>query len=582
MRIHKIRIQNFRGIEDMTLELDPKLTVLVGANNAGKTTVLDALEAIVGFPKTNPVFLDTDFRATTELADPRDLKPIELTVEVVPSAGDQFAPGELPDGINAQLKHGKESVRLRLVASFKIETQAVDTKLRILDHQDQEIGEWARFPFKEGIPHHNFGPERDIRRGMTGRWTDWRALLNDVRPARDTLQKASDFFKSGSEALLAAGEFQSIKDGLKPGGRAVGVAEASLSASPQDPSELLDRLYVELKLPGAPRGFSADRHGLGTQGAMLFQIFKLRVENLRKTSAAVPVSPLVTIEEPEAHLHPTAQRSMAREIGLLPGQVLVTSHSPDFVNASTGKIALLRMKAGVCEVREVGSSEKLFRQHPRAVFARALILVEGSEAEMFPSFSQAMGVDLGAEGVEVINAGGQKTLASAWRLFADQLGIPTVCLGDADDDVPLANFFKMKQKEAWDNQRKASLVSDFEALDYFTCPYGECIEEELVKASAECVEQVLVQLEATTTADWLKDDKPKLGKKWAKRLGVEDPTRAELKKQPDLARVFRLTLNKAEYPRSLASLLTNEGQDASLVPERFKKAIRRAVLLAGS
>jgi len=51
------------------LVLDPKLTVLVGANNAGKTTVLDALAATVTYRRGAPAFLDTDFRAETTGAD---------------------------------------------------------------------------------------------------------------------------------------------------------------------------------------------------------------------------------------------------------------------------------------------------------------------------------------------------------------------------------------------------------------------------------------------------------------------------------------------------------------------------------
>jgi predicted ATP-binding protein involved in virulence len=46
--LQSIHIENFRGARDLTLELDPKVTVLFGFNAAGKTTLLDALAIGLG------------------------------------------------------------------------------------------------------------------------------------------------------------------------------------------------------------------------------------------------------------------------------------------------------------------------------------------------------------------------------------------------------------------------------------------------------------------------------------------------------------------------------------------------------
>lgn len=48
MRIRELKIENFRGFESLTLELHPQCTLLVGANGAGKTSVLDALAVVLG------------------------------------------------------------------------------------------------------------------------------------------------------------------------------------------------------------------------------------------------------------------------------------------------------------------------------------------------------------------------------------------------------------------------------------------------------------------------------------------------------------------------------------------------------
>jgi len=50
--IDKIRIANYRAIKEIEINLSP-LTMLVGANNAGKTTFLKALNLALGIDKRN-------------------------------------------------------------------------------------------------------------------------------------------------------------------------------------------------------------------------------------------------------------------------------------------------------------------------------------------------------------------------------------------------------------------------------------------------------------------------------------------------------------------------------------------------
>jgi predicted ATP-binding protein involved in virulence len=46
--LRSVRIQNFRGVRDLMLELDPKVTLFFGVNAAGKTSLLDAIAIGLG------------------------------------------------------------------------------------------------------------------------------------------------------------------------------------------------------------------------------------------------------------------------------------------------------------------------------------------------------------------------------------------------------------------------------------------------------------------------------------------------------------------------------------------------------
>lgn len=48
MRINRIHIENFRGIEELTLDLNPQFNLLIGENGSGKTAILEAIAVGMG------------------------------------------------------------------------------------------------------------------------------------------------------------------------------------------------------------------------------------------------------------------------------------------------------------------------------------------------------------------------------------------------------------------------------------------------------------------------------------------------------------------------------------------------------
>jgi putative ATP-dependent endonuclease of OLD family len=81
----------------------------------------------------------------------------------------------------------------------------------------------------------------------------------------------------------------------------------------------------------------------------LFQAF---VEHLLADLYEADSSPLLALEEPETHLHPQAARTLWVHVNNLPGQKLITTHSPYFVqHVPFRDLRLVRLTENGTEVR---------------------------------------------------------------------------------------------------------------------------------------------------------------------------------------------------------------------------------------
>ena len=78
MILERVEIENFRAIEALTLPLDPRLTVLHGANGHGKTSVLAAIATGLGaIPRLLPRVSGIDFRDS----DLRGARPLRVALK---------------------------------------------------------------------------------------------------------------------------------------------------------------------------------------------------------------------------------------------------------------------------------------------------------------------------------------------------------------------------------------------------------------------------------------------------------------------------------------------------------------------
>jgi len=92
MRFHWLRLQNFKGFVDETINLDRPLTVLVGSNGAGKSTIIDALSVLMSDVISNQhpdlTFSDQEFLSWSAEAIDVRRSTLKASIEAEISAGE--------------------------------------------------------------------------------------------------------------------------------------------------------------------------------------------------------------------------------------------------------------------------------------------------------------------------------------------------------------------------------------------------------------------------------------------------------------------------------------------------------------
>ena len=181
------------------------------------------------------------------------------------------------------------------------------------------------------------------------------------------------------------------------------------------------------------------RHGEGTQSLSVLMLFAAFLK------AWPEGAPFTALEEPEAHLHPSAIRALWQLVEEFGGQKLVSTHSGDFIaDVDIGNIRrLARTPDGLRSFRvptDLLSTEETrkFNYHIRQargelLFARCWLLVEGeTETWVYSAAARAMGLNLHREGVRLVEY--RQADVGLMAKVANALGIAWFCVGDDDGE----------------------------------------------------------------------------------------------------------------------------------------------------
>lgn len=346
MKLRAIQIHNFRSVLDAHIEAHDYM-LLVGANNAGKSTILNALRAFYDDSK----WTAEDF-PKAGAADNESWVQLKFWLD-----GDEWA------GLADEYKEGVADQTLTVRRYFRS-----DDKARVQKEQSNIFGfvsgELSDALFygaknvgtaKVGqvlyIPALSTPAEQTKMSGPSPLRNMLNFLLKKVVSKSDAYKEITTAFqKLNIEARKDDGFLSEIS---KPLNTAISSWSIKIdlsvnSIAPEDISKSLVKFaFVDSSLGGI--GFDLDSYGHGFQRSVIYELIRLaptfKDEKRADKKEFNPSFNLVLFEEPEAFLHPSQQESMAYHLRRLAAeegqQVIITTHSPTFAGKAAEEIGQL-------------------------------------------------------------------------------------------------------------------------------------------------------------------------------------------------------------------------------------------------
>jgi len=439
MRIRKIKIKNYRNFRD--LELYPaQTTILIGENNVGKSNLLHALRLLFD-PEARRLESEISEDDINDAARSEGENSFSITVEI----GDLQEHQELEANFMPRIAQDSDETYVTIEGRYEPdEVGEYSFKVLVLSPEGRYNDP---IPFSDRmrryIPLYYLDAVRDARREMraTGRGA-LAQLLSDVK-LEDVEEDVLTNIRKANQALSQNQDINNLAEGIGdllspyiPGGQ----GEVSMTVATEDPAQLVKGLRLTLRRQSDFRAYDMYRHGTGLQNLVLIAMFRHRI------STAGAIQPILAIEEPEAHLHPQAQRCLFKNLEKIGGPVLLTTHSPTIAECSNplGLIRLTFTDQNQITAQQIDQSKmvkddlkllaRMMRSgHADAFFARAIIIVEGpSEVIALPAFADQIGHRLDRDGISVVPANGNAFSCILRSCSSDHFSIPTIVVFDTD------------------------------------------------------------------------------------------------------------------------------------------------------
>lgn len=487
-RMHKLTISNFRciGSKPVEIEIDD-IVVLVGPNNAGKSSVLRAYEVVMQSGKLGALTIEDFPNAKTPPADSPELYPtIELETVLYKGGklpGKQWiaekdngdlhvrerwtwkVPGA-PEkrGYNVEKggwddEHGPWGIA-NVAQSNRPETHRIEAFDNPQKQEDEIIG-LLQEAIKEKVNEIS-----SQKAGEGEEKTKYELLLANV----------IDLQQSVAQTAVAA--IEDVKNSLNSSISEVFPGYSiTLDARPEEDVEKAISFFKSAPLlrmgPDDGHQSTLERQGSGARRTLLWTALRILAEHKRPKivkEGAGERPHVLLLDEPEMCLHPSAVRDACNVLYSLPAsgkwQVMVTTHSPVFMDLSRNNTSIVRVERSkdgdvtgttIFRPQNIKLSEndreelKLLNIYdPYAAeffFGGKTVIVEGDTEHS--AFKEIINSDRKTFGdVHVVRARGKFTIVALCKIL-NSFGSAYAVLHDSDRKTVVTKKGDVRANSAW-------------------------------------------------------------------------------------------------------------------------------------
>lgn len=453
-----IRIENFRSIKSINLNLG-RTNILIGQNNSGKSNLLRAVDIALGNYREiseADVFLFADERLANDKIATIDilLKPINSQGTIQETFSDFWTSVFTDAWITTDETNGN-FVGIRTIIQFDLrKNDYVLIKKPILEWNnsidDAVVGNKKNFgnDMAELITSFYMNAHRDAVEDIRNKKSYFGKATSQSDLSEELLTKLEgQLNRINNEIVENIPALQQTNQRMASIGRTMGSSASLVEIEPlarkiSDLHKGMDIVYKD----GSSAKFSISQHGMGTRSWISFLTLGAyvdwHIEKLKQDDDDAESYVMLTMEEPEAHLHPQAQRQLYSQILEFNGQKIISTHSPSVLaQAEMGDIIYVEKKSGMTLATRFDISQytpeelnkikrEVINTRGELLFSSAIILCEGiTEEQALPLyFKEYFGVEAICCGINIIGIGGQnyktflnliKDLRIPWFIFSD-------------------------------------------------------------------------------------------------------------------------------------------------------------------
>jgi len=455
IQIDVVRICGFRGIANIEITL-PRVTLLLGQNNSGKTSVIKALQLALG--DYSRYLSDEDFHIGD---DEKRQDSITIDIRFI-AVEDGLRINEFSEDWKQEFKDsiqqettGKQFVAIRTIAisdkvrgGYLVERYFLETWPDRLNWLDVYVNKKNKLSKRfDSIPFISIDAQRDIHNELKEKSSFVGRVLSSVEYDDDDVVGLEQMIAEiNKEAINKSEPLKQLKAHLDNLSQSFdGSGQTELTPFPKKIRDLSKRFSINFG-ESDKSSFSMEYHGMGTRSWASMLTVKAFTELMaqKHEKEAEPFFSILAAEEPEAHLHPNAQRTLYRQLIDSSGQVIISTHSPyiaglaELVNIraltrpSLNGVSANHLIDGLDQEDINILQREIMRFRGELLFSKALILFEGvTEEQIIPSmFSLYFGNSSFFLGVNCISVSGKNY--PPFIKMALSFGIPVTIISDND------------------------------------------------------------------------------------------------------------------------------------------------------